>query len=90
MLAHVYKSLRKADAYVYLAKRDGFDVMPGPVRAQLEPLKHVLEVDLSTVTRLALVDVEQVRSLLATRGFYLQVPQTHVLDPMTEDHGTDA
>ena len=90
MHAHVYKSLRKADAYVYLAARDGFDVLPPPVRAQLDPLKFVLEVDLATVSRLAQVDVEQVRALLATRGFFLQVPQTHVLDPMTEDHGTDA
>lgn len=90
MHAYVYKSLRKSDAYVYLARREGFEVMPAPVRAQLEPLRFVLDVDLTPPRQLARVDAEEVRTGLVMRGFYLQVPQTHVLDPMTEDHGTDA
>src|SRR5690606_40108484 len=35
MHAYVYKSLRKADTYVYLAARDDFERLPGPLRGQL-------------------------------------------------------
>ena len=30
MHAYVYKSLNKADTYVYLARRDDFDCLPEP------------------------------------------------------------
>ena len=88
MLAHVYKSLKKADTYVYLARRDDFDALPAPVRSQLGTLQFVLEVALVPGRRLAQADPEVVRTNLATRGFHLQFPPT-MADPMTEDWGTD-
>ena len=42
MLAFVYKSLKKADTYVYLAGRDDFARLPEPLRAQLGELRFVL------------------------------------------------
>ena len=89
MLAHVYKSLKKADTYVYLAARDDFARLPGPLRAQLGPLQFVLDVDLAPGRTLAQEDPEVVRGNLAARGFHLQVPPT-MADPMSEDWGTDA
>lgn len=74
MHAHVYKSLRKADTYVYLAERDAFDTVPAPVRETLGALEFVLEVELTAERRLARVDARQVREALASRGFFLQVP----------------
>ncbi|GAB1594825.1 YcgL domain-containing protein [Lysobacter claricitrinus] len=74
MHAHVYKSLRKADTYVYLAQRDGFDALPEGVRAQLGALEYVLEVELSPERRLARADAAQVREALDSRGFFLQMP----------------
>ena len=88
MLAHVYKSLKKADTYVYLAKRDDFDRLPEPVRSQLGKLQFVLEVALVPGRKLALADPDVVRANLAARGFHLQLPPT-MADPMTEDWGTD-
>ena len=44
MLAHVYKSLKKADTYLYLAARDDFARLPEPLRSQLGALQFVLEV----------------------------------------------
>lgn len=88
MLAYVYKSLKKADTYVYLARRDDFDGLPEPVRLQLGKLQFVLEVALVPGRKLALADPEVVRTNLATRGFHLQLPPT-MADPMTEDWGTD-
>lgn len=74
MHAHVYKSLRKPDTYLYLAQRDGFDVLPDEVRAQLGALEFVLAVELTAERKLARVDAEQVRQALNARGFHLQMP----------------
>jgi uncharacterized protein YcgL (UPF0745 family) len=89
MQAYVYKSLRRADTYVYLGARDDFTRLPEPVRAQLGNLQFVLEVALTPERRLARADAAVVRENLAARGFHLQVPST-VEDPMTGDWGTDA
>jgi uncharacterized protein YcgL (UPF0745 family) len=89
MQAYVYKSLRKADTYVYLAKRDEFARLPEPLRTQLGTLQFVLEVALTPERKLARGDAAVVRENLAARGFHLQFPPT-LDDPMTEDWGTDA
>ena len=74
MHAFVYKSLRKSDTYVYLAQRDGFDVLPTEVRAQLGALEFVLSVEVTAERRLARVDAAQLRDALQARGFHLQMP----------------
>ena len=89
MQAYVYKSLRKADTYVYLAARDDFMRLPAPLRTQLGRLQFVMDVALTPERKLAREDAAVVRENLATRGFHLQFPPT-VEDPMTEDWGTDA
>lgn len=89
MQAYVYKSLRKADTYVYLSARDDFMRLPEPLRSQLGNLQFVLEVALTPERKLARGDAAVVRENLAQRGFHLQFPPT-VEDPMTEDWGTDA
>jgi uncharacterized protein YcgL (UPF0745 family) len=88
MHAFVYKSPRKADTYVYLAARDDFERLPGPIRQQLGTLQFVLEVELTPERRLARADAAVVRANLAAQGFHLQFPPT-ALDPMTSDWGTD-
>ena len=90
MHAYVYKSQRRADTYVYLAARDDFERLPGPLREQLGPLQFVLDVALGPDRRLAREDPAQVRANLASRGFHLQFPPTPGVDPMSEDWGTDA
>jgi uncharacterized protein YcgL (UPF0745 family) len=89
MLAYVYKSLKKADTYVYLAGRDDFARVPEPLRAQLGELRFVLEVALTPERRLAQQDAAVVRANLTTRGFHVQFPPT-MQDPMSDDWGTDA
>ena len=89
MQAYVYKSLRKADTYVYLAKRDDFTRLPEPLRTQLGTLQFVLEVALTPERKLAREDVAAVRDNLDARGFHLQFPLSTAQDPMTEDWGTD-
>lgn len=74
MQAYVYKSLRKADTYVFLSARDDFARLPDPVRQQLGALQFVLEVELSPERKLARADAAAVRDNLAARGFHLQFP----------------
>jgi len=90
MLAHVYKSLDRADTYVYLAGREDFDRLPEPLRTRLGRLRFVLEVDLAPGRRLAREDADTVRANLVARGFHLQFPPSAAGDPMTGDWGTDA
>ena len=90
MHAYVYKSLRKADTYVFLAAREDFDRLPEPLRTQLGPLQFVLDVELTAERKLAREDPEEVRANLAARGFHLQFPPAMDVDPMHEDWGTDA
>lgn len=96
MHAYVYKSQRKADTYVYLATRDGFERMPETLRAQLGPLQFVLDVALTPDRKLARVDAALVRARLAEQGFHVQMPPPDGWDPsfdaLTADgiKGTDA
>ncbi len=76
MQAYVYKSLRKADTYVFLSARDDFARLPDPVREQLGSLQFVLEVELSEQRKLARVDATTVREHLQSRGFHIQFPPT--------------
>ncbi|KAF1689508.1 YcgL domain-containing protein [Pseudoxanthomonas koreensis] len=74
MQAYVYKSLRKADTFVFLAARDDFARLPEAVRAQLGELAFVLELALTPDRRLARSDPRVVRDNLALRGFHVQFP----------------
>ena len=76
MQAYVYKSQRKPDTYIYLAKRDDFDALPAELGATLAPYAFVLEVALTPERRLAQADAALVRANLAERGFHLQLPPT--------------
>jgi hypothetical protein len=77
MQAYVYKSRRKSDTYVYLRERDGFGLIPEPIRGSLGALDFVLEVALDAHRKLAREDAGVVRGNLATRGFHLQFPPQH-------------
>ncbi len=90
MHAYVYKSRRKAGAYVFLATRDDFESVPEAMRAALEPVVYVLTVELDGTRQLARGNAEEVRADLAARAFHIQMPPAVDLDPMTEDWGTDA
>ncbi len=74
MQCHVYKSLRKPDAYVYLRQAEDFDCLPQAMRAALGKLKAVMSLDLDRTQRLARADIALVRERLAAQGYFLQLP----------------
>lgn len=90
MHAYIYKSQRKPDTYLYLARKNDFDCLPAPIRERLQPFEHVLDIELTPERRLAREDPATVRSNLADRGFHLQMPPSSAEDPMQGDWGTDA
>jgi uncharacterized protein YcgL (UPF0745 family) len=90
MRAYVYKSLKRADTYVYLAARDDLGRLPEPLRTRLGALAFVLETDLSPERKLAREDAATVMGNLAARGFHLQFPPSATADPLAGDWGTDA
>jgi uncharacterized protein YcgL (UPF0745 family) len=90
MHAYVYKSLQRADTYLYLAARDDFARVPEPLRTRLGALAFVLDVDLVPGRKLAREDVATEMENLAARGFHLQFPPSGAADPLTGDWGTDA
>ena len=85
MRCFVYKSLRKADTYVYLAQRDGFASVPEPLRASLGTLDFALEFDLDADRKLARENAGVVRRNLETNGFHVQMPDRTVLNPWVGD-----
>ena len=74
MRCYVYKSLRKADTYVYLTARDDFARLPEPLRGGLGELAFVLEFDFGPGRRLGREDSAVVHGNLAARGFHVQFP----------------
>ncbi|MEZ5460209.1 YcgL domain-containing protein [Dokdonella sp.] len=74
MQCFVYKSLRKAETYVYLRHADAFDVLPEPVAEQLGPLAFVIEIELSPHRKLARENVDNVMVNLDSQGYHLQWP----------------
>jgi uncharacterized protein YcgL (UPF0745 family) len=84
MHAYVYKSQRKPETYVYLARRDDFQCLPAPLLAQFGALGFVLEVGLTPERRLALADADVVRANLAVQGFHIQFPPVSFAPGRTE------
>ena len=74
MKTWVYKSARRANTYLYVDREDDFSRVPSTLLDLMGSLDLVLEVDLATRDKLAQADIDEVRSLLAERGFYIQMP----------------
>ncbi len=79
MQCFVYASLRKADTYLWLAERDGFDVLPEPLALMLGELRFVMEVHLAVQRKLPVEDTRQVLEHLRAKGWHLQLPPRETL-----------
>jgi len=92
MRCFVYKSLKKADTYVYFAQRDDFAPLPESLRIALGSLSFVLEFDFDVQRKLARDDAATVRANLEARGFHVQLPPavTHAVEwPESMPHALD-
>ncbi len=73
--AYIYKSRRKDELYLYLAKKDDFSKVPQALYDSMgkEPI-FVMELVLSPQQKLARDNVETVMKNLIEQGFHLQIP----------------
>ena len=74
MPCFVYASLRKIDSYLWLARRNGFDVLPESLVLLLGELRFVMEVQLDESRKLPFEDTTQVLEHLRNQGWHLQLP----------------
>ena len=79
MQCFVYASLRKADSYLWLARRDAFEQLPEPLLLLLGDLRFVMEVQLDEQRKLPIEDTAQVLAHLRDQGWHLQLPPQETL-----------
>jgi uncharacterized protein YcgL (UPF0745 family) len=78
MECFIYKSLKKADTYLYVPQKDDFDNVPETLRAMLGRMEFVMELELRDDRKLAQADARQVKQQLKEQGFYLQLPPSNI------------
>lgn len=86
MLCTVYRSPKKQQTYLFINKRDDFTDVPEALLKTFGTPQLVTVVNLATKDKLAMADIEKVKSELADNGFYLQLPppQENLLDEHKE------
>lgn len=70
----IYRSEKKQEMYLYLAKEDAFESVPQSLMQLFGPPTPVMRLELSPQRRLAREDVTQVMGNLNSQGFHLQMP----------------
>jgi uncharacterized protein YcgL (UPF0745 family) len=76
----VYKSVRKADAYLYVVEADDFAAVPATLLELLGRLEYVMDLWLTPERKLARADADEVRDALSSQGYYLQLPPYGMFD----------
>lgn len=74
MQCWVYRSVRHAEMYLYLAAADAFDSIPSALQERFGRAELVLSLELESTRRLARVDTAKVLDALQTQGYFLQLP----------------
>ncbi len=78
MLVSVYKSIRKSQTYLFIAKRDDFSPVPDPLLSQFGPPQLVTVLNLKADTKMAFAEADKVLAAIDNSGFYLQLPPPSV------------
>jgi hypothetical protein len=75
MNAYIYKSTKKEELYLYIAKKDDFSNVPQALYDSMgkEPV-FVMEIELTPERKLARENVNTVIKSLETQGFHVQMP----------------
>lgn len=76
MLCFIYKSLKKAELYLYLDKKDDFSALPEALLQTVGRLEFVMELELTPERKLAREKAEKVLAGLQEKGFFMQLPPT--------------
>lgn len=74
LFCSIYKSPRRADMYLYMARGAAFKDLPETLAAQFGSPLHVTDLILDPARPLARVEVRRVMEMIQSQGFYLQMP----------------
>jgi len=88
-LCTIYRSLKKADTYLYVEKKDDFSKVPEELMKLVGTPMLVMTMDLDGRDKLAQADLDKVKQELQDKGFYLQLPppQENLLDEFRKQNG---
>ena len=76
MQAHIFKSRKNPDMYLFVREGQDMDELDPTVRERLGELEFVMALDLSEDRPLARTDTATVCSHIEKLGFHLQMPPT--------------
>lgn len=71
----VYKSPKKQNLYLYVAKQDGLSRVPEVLLSYFGPPEYVLDLELTADRKLAREDPVEILKNLQEKGFHLQMPE---------------
>ncbi len=82
MLCAIYKSLKKEYTYLFVKQRDDFSSVPEALMSMFGTPTLVTLINLASKDKLAMADIDKVKSNLTDTGYYLQLPppQENLLD----------
>ena len=84
MFYAVYKSTRKSDTYLYIAKKDDFSAVPEALLTTFGTPKFVLIANIKNRESFAGIKVEEFEKKFQEKGFYLQLPPK--IESLLEQH----
>jgi len=71
---YIYRSKRKDELYLFLAKEDDFETVPEQLRKSFGQLEKAMELDITQESKLARSDAAEVIANLKEHGFHIQLP----------------
>ena len=74
MQCEIYKGRKKADTYIFLESPADFEKIPESIRNFMGELTLVMNLELSSETRLACETPEVVTKNIEDQGFHIQLP----------------
>ncbi|ALS98150.1 YcgL domain-containing protein [Lacimicrobium alkaliphilum] len=74
MLCAIYKSSKKDQTYLFVAKRDDFSSVPEALMKSFGKPVLSMMIQLKADTRLAVSDPQKIMDALQGQGYYLQLP----------------
>jgi uncharacterized protein len=71
---HIYRSSKKEELYLFLAKEDDFDAVPPEVMKGIGTPQKAMVLELGPDSKMARSNPAEVLENLKQRGFHLQLP----------------
>ncbi len=76
MQCFIYRSNKKSELYLYLAKQDDFSNIPETLLKSIGQPEYVMELDITPERKLARESASDVLKGIEENGFYIQMPPT--------------